>query len=198
MDLRLARRTWSTARGFMRRPGAKVMEACTCLSTRSRRQAWCVMPSIKQRAEVKSTMDALVGRKPGVRHIALAKMFTRGEGAEHIDDRETHSNTDPPPQRNVLGALPGALALSDPVPRSPHQPPATTPAGGREHRQMLALTCEARRHYQREHLSPPASLSPSPLHSVGQAFVRNFFVLFSPRMLKSVQVPLMFTTSGLN
>ena len=166
-----------------------------------------MMPSIKQRAEVKSRMDALVGRKPGVRHIALAKMFTRGEGGEHINDRETHSNTaplpsphltSPPPQRNVLGALPGAHALSDPAPPSLHQQHAATPAGGREHRQMLALTCEARRHYQREHLSPPASLSPSPLHSVGQAFVRNFFVLFSPRMLKSVQVPLMFTTSGLN
>ena len=149
IDLRLPRSTWSTARGFMRRPGAKVMGACTCLSMRSRRQAWCVMPSIKQRAEVKSTMDALVGRKPGVRHIALAKMFTRGEGGEHIDDRETHSNTDPLPsphlpQRNVLGALPGAHALSDPVPWSPHQPPATTPAGGREHQQVLQGTPQLR------------------------------------------------------
>jgi hypothetical protein len=108
------------------------------------------------------------------------------------------SSPSPPPQRNVLGALPGAHALSDPAPPSLHQQHAATPAGGREHRQMWALTCEARRHDQRKHLSPPASLSPSLLGSVGQTFVRKYLVLFSPSMLKNGQVPLMFTTSGLN
>jgi hypothetical protein len=80
----------------MRRPGAKVMGVCTCLSTRSRRWEWCVALSIKQRAEVKSTMDAFVGQKQEVRLIGLVKMFTREEGGQPTDDRETHSGNDPP------------------------------------------------------------------------------------------------------